>query len=76
MIQRNKEMAWVTFLSDDFEQKWHPVTDAFGQQLEWDAAAVWKAVCISNFADPEGTRSLGIANTSQMLLGNAIKDNF
>ena len=33
-INLNKEMAWITFLDDDFENKWFPVTDITGKQLE------------------------------------------
>ena len=33
-INLNKEMAWITFLDDDFGNKWFPVTDITGKQLE------------------------------------------
>ena len=35
VLDLNKEMAWVTFLDDEWETKWHPVTDVTGKQLEW-----------------------------------------
>ncbi len=35
MLDLNKEMAWVTFMDDGWETKWHPVTDVTGKQLEW-----------------------------------------
>ena len=36
VLDLNKEMAWVTFLTDGFETKWHPVTDVAGNHLEFD----------------------------------------
>ena len=32
-INLNKEMAWITFLDDDFENKWFPVTDITGKTV-------------------------------------------
>ena len=35
MLDLNKEMAWVTFMDDGWETKWHPVTDVLGNHLDW-----------------------------------------
>ena len=36
VLDLNKEMAWVTFMNDGWETKWHPITDVMGNHLEFD----------------------------------------
>ena len=73
MIDLNKEMAWVTFLHDGWETKWHPITDAMGNQLEWGLNGSKKIMdtCRAHF----GNVSFGIAQTSQMIVNNSVRDN-
>ena len=71
MIDLNRELAWVTFLDNDFEQKWYPVRNYLGIQQEFDGEATYK-FCQRNLSD----RQWGIAPTSQMILRNAVRDNF
>ena len=76
-INLNKELAWITFLDDDFENKWFPVTDITGKQLEcrnMDEDETIMFHCRKNIIPT--SRKWGIANTSQMLLKNAMRDNF
>lgn len=66
-------MAWVTFLDQDFEKVWFPVTNKHGHQLEWDSAIVM------DFCREQFNRfgiQFGIAPTSQMVMGNSVRDNF
>ena len=75
-INLNKEMAWITFLDDDFENKWFPVTDITGKHLEcknMDDDEKIMNHCRKNIPT---FRKWGIANTTQMLLKNAMRDNF
>ena len=71
MIDLNKELAWVTFLDHGFEQKWYPVRTYTNAQQEFDAEATYK-LCQKKYSD----RKWGIAPTSQMILRNAVRDNF
>ena len=72
MIDLNKEMAWVTFLHDGWETKWHPVTDALGNHLEWGLSGEGiMNVCRAHF----GNVTFGIAQTSQMVVNNSVRDN-
>lgn len=73
VLDLNKEMAWVTFLDDGWETKWHPVTDVTGKQLEWSDEIMDH--CRAQFNISTNWISFGIAPTSQMLLKNSVRDN-
>lgn len=73
MIDLNSEMAWITFIDDGWETKWHPVFFN-GSQMEWDSKEVM-TLCRKRFNIEGGWRSFGIAPTSQMILRNAVRDN-
>ena len=73
MIDLNKEMAWVTFLHDGWETKWHPVTDHKGTHLEFDDTIMDH--CRAQFNSKENWISFGIAPTSQMMMKNSVRDN-
>tara|TARA_B110000977_G_scaffold17955_1_gene21728 strand:+ start:81 stop:314 length:234 start_codon:yes stop_codon:yes gene_type:complete len=75
VLDLNKEMAWVTFVDNGFETKWFPVTDVFGNQLEWSDSNEIMTICRSQFNDEKKWVSFGIAPTSQMLMKNSVKDN-
>ena len=73
MLDLNKEMAWVTFMHDGWETKWHPVTDVCGNQLEWSKEIMNH--CRKQFNSSDNWVSFGIAPTSQMLMQNSVRDN-
>lgn len=73
MLDLNKEMAWVTFLHDGWQGKWHPVTDVMGNHLEFDDGIMDH--CRAQFNKEGNWVSFGIAPTSQMLLKNSVRDN-
>jgi len=73
VLDLNKEMAWVTFLDNGWETKWHPVTNIAGQQLEWSDNIMDH--CRAQFNDSDNWVSFGIAPTSQMLMKNSVRDN-
>ena len=70
VLDLNREMAWVTFLRDGWETKWHAITDAGGNQLEFDSEEAMN-ICRANF----GNVTFGIAQTSQMIVNNSVRDN-
>ena len=70
-----KEMAWITFLSDGWQTIWHPITDVIGNHLEWTDSNDIMNHCRSQFNNKENWVSFGIAPTSQMLIQNAVRDN-
>tara|TARA_R110000772_G_scaffold104070_3_gene205333 strand:+ start:419 stop:637 length:219 start_codon:yes stop_codon:yes gene_type:complete len=70
VLDLNREMAWVTFLNDGWETKWHAITDADGNQLEFDSEEAMN-ICRANF----GNVTFGIAQTSQMIVNNSVRDN-
>ena len=75
MIQRNKEMAWVTFLDNGWETKWFPVLCPITRRhLEFDSETTMDH-CRAQFNNEDNWVSFGIAPTSQMVIGNAVRDN-
>jgi hypothetical protein len=72
-IDLSKEMAWVTFLDDDFETNWFPLLSGSGQQLEWNDDTRVGSFAFAKFL--HGDHKFGVAPTSQMILGNSVKDN-
>lgn len=75
MIDLKKEMAWVTFLHDEWQTKWHPVLCPItGQQLEFDSKLTMNH-CRAQFNNEGNWVSFGIAPTSQMVIENAVRDN-
>ena len=70
VVDLNKEMAWITFMHDGWQTKWHPVTSMGGHHFEFDSEGTMD-FCRKHF----GNVSFGIAPTSQMVMGNAVKDN-
>jgi hypothetical protein len=73
LIDLNKEMAWVTFMEDGWQTIWHPITDVAGNHLEFDESIMDH--CRSQFNKKGSWVTFGIAPTSQMILGNAVRDN-
>ena len=71
-INLKQEMAWVTFMHDQWEVVWIPLTDINGKQLEWEDNSVME-FCRNKF-NRFGIH-FGIARTSQMILGHAERDN-
>ncbi len=67
--QLQHEMAYVTFMSDGWEQNWYPL-ELNGRQLRFDAE--W---CYEIAMHLYPNQSWGIARTSQMLLNNAERNN-
>ena len=70
ILDLNQEMAWVTFLHDGWETKWHAVTDKEGNHLEYNGEEIMD-ICRALF----GNVNFGIACTSQMVMENAQRDN-
>lgn len=73
VLDLNKEMAWITFMDEGWETIWHPVTDSFGNHLEFDDTIMDH--CRAQFNKEENRVYFGIAQTSQMLMRNAVRDN-
>lgn len=71
-IELTKNHAWVTFLHDSWEQNWWAVLDKNGDHLEWSEDLIM-AICRERFGNV-GLK-FGIAETEQMLFGNAVRDN-
>lgn len=72
----NDEKAWVTFLVDEngdaevWQKEWFPL-EVNGVHLDFDDEDTM-SVCRIAFGS---SRTFGIAPTSQMILGNAVRDN-
>jgi len=73
-LNLNKEKAWVTFMNEDWENIWHPVTDALGNHLDWSSEHIMNH-CRVQFNNSNNWVTFGIAPTSQMLMKNAVRDN-
>ncbi len=67
--QNTNEMAWVTFMSDNWQRTWHPL-ELNGRQLRFDEEFSFE-VAMHLFPN----ESWGVARTSQMVLNNAERDN-
>lgn len=67
------EKAWITFMDEEWQTEWHPVTDVLGNHLDWSDGIMDH--CRAQFNNVNNWRSFGIACTSQMLMGNAQRDN-
>ena len=78
MIDLSKEMAWVTFADDGWQTKWFPISTITGEQLMWIDSNHIMDLCREQFNDRHGNgwTYFGIAPTSQMILNNAVRDNF
>ena len=70
VLDLNTELAWITFLHDGWETKWHAITDDSGKHLDFDSE-VTMGFARTHF----GNVSFGIARTSQMLMKNSERDN-
>ena len=73
ILDLNREMAWVTFLHEGWCTIWHPVTDVMGNHLEFDDSIM--DYCRAQFNREDNWVSFGIAPTSQMLMGNDVRNN-
>jgi len=75
MIDLTKEMAWITFADGNWGTKWFPVTDIKGNQLPFDDTIMDYCRAQYNGRDGRDWTYFGIAPTSQMILGNSVRDN-
>jgi hypothetical protein len=76
VLDLSKEMAWVTFMEDGWQTKWYPVLCPItGRQLEFDDTIMDRCRAQFNGAHGGVWTYFGIAQTSQMLMGNAVRDN-
>jgi len=69
-----KEKAWITFLDDDFEDKWQPLTlEVYGKEkhLDWHPR-ISMDIARSKYPD----RKWGISYCEQKDMNNACRDNF
>ena len=73
MLDLSKEMSWVTFFGEGWETVWYPVTDVLGNHLPFDDTIM--DYCRAQFNDSNNKVYFGIAQTSQMVLCNAVRDN-
>ena len=76
MIDLNQEMAWVTFFGEGWQTQWYPVLCPItGRHLPFDDTIMDRCREQYNGRDGRGWTYFGIAQTSQMILGNAVRDN-
>jgi len=74
MIDIEKEMAWITFMHDGFNVKWHPVLCTLtGRHLPFDESIM--DLCREKFNTKDDWILFGIAPTSQMMIGNSVRSN-
>ena len=68
------QMMWITFAGNDFQNKWFRLETEDLGWIEWDEdnSNLIMDICREEFSNEKW----GIANTSQMLMGNAMRDNF
>ncbi len=69
LVKENK--AWITFASNDYQQTWEAVLLPNGEQMEWDCEDTMNYCRIVYKG-----KSWGIADTEQMRMSNASRDNF
>ena len=76
MIDLNQEMAWITFFNDGWQTRWYPILDPVtGNQLPFDDTIMDRCRAQYNGTHGGSWTYFGIAQTSQMLMGNAVRDN-
>lgn len=73
ILDLSTEMAWVTFMNENWENVWHPVCDINGNQLKWIDSTTIMDYCKLLYNGEQVT--MGIAPTSQMIIKNAVRDN-
>ena len=68
------QMMWITFAGNEFENKWFRLETEDLGWIEWNEnnSNVIMDICREEFSNEKW----GISNTSQMLMGNAMRDNF
>ncbi len=69
VVNLEREDSWITFMDEGWETIWHPLT-MNGKHLPFDSHFTME-IAKERFSH----RSFGIARTSQMLMGNAQRDN-
>jgi hypothetical protein len=67
------QMMWITFLDNNFENKWFRLETEDLGWIEWNEnnSNVIMDICREEFSNEKW----GISNTSQMLMGNSMRDN-
>lgn len=76
VLDLNKEMAWITFMGENWQNQWFPILDPItGQQLEFNDTIMDRCRAQYNGANDNEWTYFGIAPTSQMIMGNAVRDN-
>jgi hypothetical protein len=71
-VNQTETKSWVTFMHDNWQQHWWAITDTNGNHLDWNSDLIM-GICRRRFGSV-GIQ-FGIANTEQMLMGNAMRDN-
>ena len=71
ILESIKEKAWITFLDDEWQKNWHPITLG-GKHLDFHGTIIME-IARSRYG---GKRYFGISYCSQKELGNAVRDNF
>ena len=69
-----KQKAWITFLDDNFEEEWQPLTlEVYGKEkhLDWHPR-ISMDIARSKYPD----RKWGISYCEQKDMNNACRDNF
>lgn len=68
------QMMWITFVDNNFQKKWFRLETEDLGWVEWneDNSDLIMDVCREEFPN----KKWGISNTSQMLMGNSMRDNF
>ena len=68
------QMMWITFVDNNFQKKWFRLETEDLGWVEWneDNSDLIMDVCREEFSNEKW----GISNTSQMLMGNSMRDNF
>jgi len=69
MENEQRELAWITFWGEAWEQEWQPIM-MNGRQLAWDDIFIME-IC----RERHPNQSWGISDTSGMLRNDAIRNN-